>query len=221
MASSAAVPASGDGNAVRWSSRAAGPISGVNGPTRLPRSGMPATCSTSCASDCRIDHGQGVRRTAARQLSRIVSNTGCVSGDRAADDLQHLARRRLLLQRLLGLVEQPHVLDRDHRPGRRKVSSNARSLGRKVRGAERDRSRQCRALPHQGAIKAEHDWPTSLALASRFQGAFGSFRTSSSSTQFAALKGQFRVSASQRHRVAASESPPRRLPTLADRTARA
>ena len=41
---------------------------------------------------------------------------------RAADDLQHLRGRRLLLQRLgqiararLHLVEQPHVLDRDHR----------------------------------------------------------------------------------------------------------
>ena len=41
---------------------------------------------------------------------------------RARDDLQHLGGRRLLLQRLgqlararLHLVEQPHVLDRDHR----------------------------------------------------------------------------------------------------------
>ena len=36
-------------------------------------------------------------------------------GDRAADHLQDLAGRRLLLERLLRLVEQPHVLDRDHR----------------------------------------------------------------------------------------------------------
>src|SRR5262245_7132720 len=41
---------------------------------------------------------------------------------RAADDLQHLRGRRLLLQRFrelararLHLIEQPHVLDRDHR----------------------------------------------------------------------------------------------------------
>src|SRR5262249_10580468 len=34
---------------------------------------------------------------------------------RAADDLEHFARRGLLLQRLLGLVEQPDVLDGDHR----------------------------------------------------------------------------------------------------------
>ena len=36
-------------------------------------------------------------------------------GHRAADHLQHLGRGGLLLQRLLGLVEQPRVLDRDHR----------------------------------------------------------------------------------------------------------
>ena len=35
-------------------------------------------------------------------------------GHRAADHLQHLGGRGLLLQRLLGLVEQPRVLDRDH-----------------------------------------------------------------------------------------------------------
>jgi hypothetical protein len=34
---------------------------------------------------------------------------------RSADHLQHLGRRRLPLERLLGLVEQPRVLDRDHR----------------------------------------------------------------------------------------------------------
>ncbi len=36
-------------------------------------------------------------------------------GYRAADDLQHLGGGGLLLQRFLRLVEQPHVLDRDHR----------------------------------------------------------------------------------------------------------
>ena len=34
---------------------------------------------------------------------------------RAGDDTQDLARRRLLLQRLLEFLEQPHVLDGDHR----------------------------------------------------------------------------------------------------------
>ena len=52
---------------------------------------------------------------------------------RAADDLEHLRRRRLLLQRfgklpraLLLRLEQPHVLDRDHRligEGRRPTRS--------------------------------------------------------------------------------------------------
>ena len=36
-------------------------------------------------------------------------------GRRSADHLQHLGRRGLPLERLLGLVEQAHVLDRDHR----------------------------------------------------------------------------------------------------------
>ena len=36
-------------------------------------------------------------------------------GRATADHVQHLGCRGLLLQRLLGLVEQPHVLDRDHR----------------------------------------------------------------------------------------------------------
>ncbi len=45
----------------------------------------------------------------------MASNTGCVVGDRLADDLQYLGRGGLPLQRLLRLVEQPRVLDRDHR----------------------------------------------------------------------------------------------------------
>ena len=36
-------------------------------------------------------------------------------GDRAADRRKNFARRALLVERLLRLVEQPHVLDRDHR----------------------------------------------------------------------------------------------------------
>ena len=50
-----------------------------------------------------------------RQLShdRVEHRLGV--GHRAADHAQDLGRRRLLLERLLGLVEQAHVLDRDHR----------------------------------------------------------------------------------------------------------
>ena len=54
------------------------------------------------------------RRTTARQLSRIASNTGLRVGDRAADHLQDLGRGGLPLERFLGLVEQPRILDRDH-----------------------------------------------------------------------------------------------------------
>ena len=36
-------------------------------------------------------------------------------GDRAADRREHFARGALLLERLLRLVEQPHVLERDRR----------------------------------------------------------------------------------------------------------
>ena len=55
-------------------------------------------------------------------FASIASNTGSSSPGELRDDLQHLRGRGLLLQRLgqlararLHLVEQPHVLDRDHR----------------------------------------------------------------------------------------------------------
>ena len=55
------------------------------------------------------------RRRAALARSAMASNTGCTSVGELADHLQDLGRRRLPLQRLLGLVEHPRVLDRDHR----------------------------------------------------------------------------------------------------------
>ena len=55
-------------------------------------------------------------------FSSMAWNTGSSSPGELADDLEHLGGRGLLLQRLgqiararLHLVEQPHVLDRDHR----------------------------------------------------------------------------------------------------------
>jgi hypothetical protein len=54
------------------------------------------------------------RRTAAAAVEDLVEHRRGV-GDRAADHLQHLGGRGLLLERLLGLVEQARVLDRDHR----------------------------------------------------------------------------------------------------------
>ena len=53
--------------------------------------------------------------TARRRARRSASNTGCTSVGEPLMTLQHLGGRRLPLQRLLGLVEQAHVLDRDHR----------------------------------------------------------------------------------------------------------
>ena len=47
-------------------------------------------------------------------LQDLVEHRGRV-GDRAADRREHFARGLLLLERLLRLVEQPSVLDRDHR----------------------------------------------------------------------------------------------------------
>ena len=58
------------------------------------------------------------RRIAAEQalgaLGNGLENGRCV-GRRGGDDLQDLGGRGLALQRSLRLVEQPHVLDRDHR----------------------------------------------------------------------------------------------------------
>ena len=55
-------------------------------------------------------------------FASIASNTGSSSPGELLNDLQHFGGRGLLLQRLgqlarprLHLVEQPHVLDRDHR----------------------------------------------------------------------------------------------------------
>ena len=50
-----------------------------------------------------------------RRCSTIASNTGCTSVGELLMTLQDLGGRGLPLQRLLGLVEQAHVLDRDHR----------------------------------------------------------------------------------------------------------
>ena len=93
--------------------------------------------------------------------SPIISNTGWISlGE--LNDTQHLGGRRLLLQRLgeiararLHLVEQPHVLDRDHRL----VGEGGHQLD--LPGGERLHRRVCQgqdpdqhAVPHQG--NAQH-----------------------------------------------------------------
>ena len=59
-----------------------------------------------------------------QRIRRIAQPRGILRNDiqhrlnirrRAGDDAQDFARRRLLLQRLLEFLKQPHVLDRDHR----------------------------------------------------------------------------------------------------------
>ena len=45
----------------------------------------------------------------------MASNTGCTSVGRAGDHLQDVGRGGLPLQRFLGLVEQPDILDGNHR----------------------------------------------------------------------------------------------------------
>ena len=67
------------------------------------------------------DHAAPGVAEALRGRRTSVSKTACEIERRAADDLQHVGGRGLLLQRLgeivascaLHLVEQPHVLDRD------------------------------------------------------------------------------------------------------------
>ena len=77
-------------------------------PSRGARPGAP------CPSSPTSEMPSCVPENRRWQLSRILSNTGARPPS-TADDLQHVGGGGLLLQRLLGLVEQPRVLDRDHR----------------------------------------------------------------------------------------------------------
>ena len=73
-------------------------------------------------------------------------------GHRAADDLQHLGGRGLLLERLLGLVEQARVLDRDHRLVGERAQQADLLVGEAGRRLARSRrSRRCGALPTPSA----------------------------------------------------------------------
>ena len=75
----------------------------VDAPSRLMMRGHSAGARRAADSAMRIEHGLKVE-------------------GRAADDVEHVAGRGLLLEHLgelvgarLHLLEQPHVLDRDHR----------------------------------------------------------------------------------------------------------
>ena len=83
MASSVAVPASGDGKACAMAISRCRAASGGNGPDASPTKRMPATCSMSCASACRIISASASGNNCAA-LSMILSNTGCASSTDAA-----------------------------------------------------------------------------------------------------------------------------------------
>ena len=61
-------------------------------------------------------HQKDTQLFRGKELFAAIENffeDGCCVSDRVADDAQYLRCRRLLSQRLLGLVEQPRVLDCD------------------------------------------------------------------------------------------------------------
>ena len=88
--------------------RGTGPDSAFAGVHRSRRRRR-ARCATRAAS----------HRRAAR--SATASSTGLHVGRRARDHAQDLADRRLLVERLLRLVEQAHVVDRDRRLPRERL----------------------------------------------------------------------------------------------------
>src|SRR6266705_2013619 len=61
-----------------------------------------------------IDRDEGPRKQALAALQDLVEHRLRI-GDRAADGAEDFAGSALLLERFPGLIEQSHVLDRDHR----------------------------------------------------------------------------------------------------------
>ncbi len=92
---------SGTGNRLRMIPMVAASAAATAAARTLAPSGMPSTTTASGKSRSAGLHDGLEHRLRVRR--------------RAADDLQDLRGRGLLLERLLGLVEQAHVLDRDHR----------------------------------------------------------------------------------------------------------
>ena len=87
------------------------------------------------------------RRTGARSC-RGSCRTPVRVGHRAADHLQHLGGGGLLLERLLGLVEQARVLDRDHRLVGEGLQQRQLLVGEGLRRLARDADRaDAAALP--------------------------------------------------------------------------
>ena len=81
------------------------------------------------------------------ELAAIASNTGCTSVGRSGDDLAGSRRSPSALQRLLGLVEQAHVLDGDHRlvgEGLDQLDLARRMCCRRSAPADQYRAHACR-----------------------------------------------------------------------------
>ena len=115
---------------------------------------------------------RGCRRLAQqrRRRSATMSSTGCTSVGELADDLEHLGGRRLPLERLLGLVEQAHVLDRDHRlvgEGPEQRDFLSQRIGRAVRASQRLINRSRLAVAQHAARRARRRKPPRLARSRR------------------------------------------------------
>ena len=80
-------------------------------------SGVSPQCATTSSKSIfqPTDHGPSVRRTTSPHCCNYRIQYRLNIRRRAGDDAQNFARRSLLLQRFLEFLEQPHVLDGDHR----------------------------------------------------------------------------------------------------------
>ena len=109
------------------------------------------SCDASCSASpsTRTDRRLGrVAKLSAR--SRDGVEHGLHVAGRAADHAQDLADRRLLLERLLRLVEQPHVVDRDRRlPCERLDQRDLVGREQARLAAEQEYAAVCAAFAHQ------------------------------------------------------------------------
>ena len=135
-------------------------------PHRRSASALNAVSATRCSRSPSISAGTPPtgRRAGARALGDRVEHRLHV-GRRAADDAQDLGRRGLLLERLLGLVEQAHVLDRDHRLVGEGLQQRDLACARtaRARGARR-RSRRSAPFRAASAPTASRGSPTAARV---------------------------------------------------------
>ena len=92
--------------------------------------------------------------TGARRSRAIASNTGCMSVGELLITRRISRGRGLLLERLLGLVEQAHVLDRDHRLVGERLEQRDLLVVERPGLTRQTRSRRSRVLPAAAAPRA-------------------------------------------------------------------